>query len=66
MIAIDDLTRQVTRSLGAFAEDYSIDEIVAEIHRRYGLVDIDAIEMDDEAYWELVEKFDISAGPLSS
>lgn len=55
MITIDDMTAYVTRAVTEGTDDptrYDIGAIVAEIHQRWGLVDIDTLAHDD--FWGAV------------
>jgi len=49
-----DMAEQVSRSLGADADDFDTDAIVEEIRKAYGLIDID--DIDSDTYWALVER----------
>lgn len=55
MITIDDMRAYITRAVAEGTDDptrYDIDDIVAEIHQRWGLVNIDTLTHDD--FWGIV------------
>lgn len=60
MITDRDLRQQIDRTIAAagpdIADQINVDTLTEEIHRTYGLVDIDTI--DPETFWAIAARHD--------
>lgn len=50
-----DMREQVTASLAAYADEFDVPAIVAELRRQFGAVHIDSIASD--TYWDIVKLY---------